>query len=261
MRHKTRELTAAYLWMLPDNLAVNPDELDLSEREQCVCEEPTVAMSGQTSYNPPCWSDRDLAKHSVCSDSYGTTFGSSNHVMEHIKAYLGRDVSIEILSNQLACDDVAVDISGHECERQELSMYGCSGMVHFAGPYLPHWILHPVHCTTEVIKQIERWYFNGWIPRGLYTLWIEAACPLYVSDTSLNSQTFWDTACQNILKLTTEAKFKVEGGEVKPQKHVTCTKCQCAKGDNIHYHVSNFSASHWNWYELSVLRGLTSTPL
>lgn len=139
--------------------------------------------------------------------------------------YLGYDVSAHVLKRPLRRDDVAVhDVDSSDVVDGVVGM-GYGDVMCFDGSYLPHWVLHPVHDDVELLKQIERWCFNGWIQRGLYTLWVESIFPLYTSDTSVNSQQFWDTACKNIKKHSTDeshiVKVELQGVQL-PVKTECC---------------------------------------
>ena len=219
-------LTRAYAWMLREYLATSDCDRAMTPRACCVCEDAEVAVSGQETYRHPCWSDADLARYSVCGDECVRVFSNGYAVARHIGAYIGREVPERVLVNQLVKDDVALEAGSKNTTQLPLLSYGCDGMVCFNGPYLPHWILHPVHCGVGVMKQIERWCFSGWIPRGLFTLWIEAAFPLYITDTSLNSQVFWDTACTNIMNLAGETKHKIVNMKLPAVETVDYQRCE-----------------------------------
>lgn len=178
------------MWMLQRYLAIDINDKAMTVRTSCVCAEPFVAISGQAEYRHPCWSEADLARYSVCGTECMATYRTGNAVVRHVGAYVGREVPEKVLLNQFIYDNVAIERGERKSVSNFIRGYGCDGMVCLSGPYLPHWVLHPVHCSVGVMKQLERWCFNGWIPRGLHTLWIEAAFPLYITDTSINSQVF-----------------------------------------------------------------------
>ena len=218
-----------------------------------MCVEPKVAISGQAEYQLPCWSEGDLARYSRCGDECMATYSSGMAIARHIGKHVGRDVPEYVLMNQLMYDDAAVERGVRRNVVRSIRGYGCDGMVCFDGPYLPHWVLHPVHCNVGVMKQLERWYFNGWIPRGLYTLWIEQAFPLYISDTIINSQVFWDTACDNITKYASDEKFKITEAALPVQDTVKYAQCQRWPRSVPHHHVVSFDAQRSSAIKWSII--------
>lgn len=119
-------------------------------RAKCVCVDVECPINGQEVYQYACWQVSDLYTFSVCGASACTSYGRSFKVFAHIHEYIdGIDVPFDVFMRQMVFDDVARD----GCSSKVGGVpYACmySESVCFDGPYLPHWVLHPVH-TSECI--------------------------------------------------------------------------------------------------------------
>lgn len=77
-------------------------------------------------------------------------------------------------------------------------------------------------------------------PRAVYSLGREHLS-LYISDTSVNSQRFWDAACKNVEKYSLDEKLKAEETDSPEGISVRTELCKRHEGSASHYHVVNFN--------------------
>lgn len=139
-----------------------------------------------------------------CGECYTWQADNTSEVARHIMGSKTHSDAVDKLARQLETGNCGV--SSEVDLRAETLVQTKPGLVRFGGVYLPHWVLHPIHAEMKVIQQLWKWYTYGWLPGGLLDLWIEHVFPIYLQDTSMGSDCFWDDACDKVDKIIKKAE-------------------------------------------------------
>ena len=83
------------------------------------------------------------------------------------------------------------------------------GLVTFGNVMLPHWILHPVKASIEILLQVDNWCTYGYIPLGLRDLWLNACVPSYIQDYSIHCLGFARQVDPAMLAIASDSINKV----------------------------------------------------
>ena len=92
----------------------------------------------------------------------------------------------KLLTNQLLTGDISNFNHAHMVYSWTMSQ----GLVTFGNVMLPHWILHPVKASIDILLQVDNWCTYGYIPLGLRDLWLNTCVPSYIQDYSIHCLRF-----------------------------------------------------------------------